>query len=189
MLQEECGFFDQWILSTESEGVKEQARKYGFNEAYTRPSELSLSTSTVWDAVLHAMKTIPETDIIVLLHPTSPCLRVETITQIVSDFILNFDSLEALVSVSYISPYVYERGEIPDFSNVKMSQNCVEKFALNNAINIVKWNAIKKNKNIFKCNWFPCVIDADEAIDIDDKTDFEMAEAILQWRQRNEEVT
>jgi CMP-N-acetylneuraminic acid synthetase len=191
MLMQECGFFDKWILSTESDKVIQVALNYGFKESYRRPVELATEKSSVWDAVRHALESgiVLKTDIVVLLHPTSPCLRKETVTEFISHFVHVFNTIDALVSVNETGPYVWSQGERVDFSGENSTENCLKKYMLNNALFAFKWETAFKHDNLYESAWAPYVIPPDEAIDIDNETDLQMAEAVLQWRQRYEAKT
>jgi CMP-N-acetylneuraminic acid synthetase len=190
-IQKECGFFDSWLLSTESEEVRSVASEAGYRENYTRPEEMSLTKSSVWSAVRHAMRYITEyggpTDYICLLHPTSPCILPETIEALCENMIELEDVCDAMVAVAYSSTFSWSVAEKPDFSKAKNTQEHVPRHKLTNAFFIAKWDKLLEKKNLYALNWLPYCIDADEAIDIDDEVDFNIAEAILQWRDRNEQ--
>lgn len=186
-LAKECGFFDRIILSTESPTVKTLSTDLQGDDIlyHKRPEELCRSTSSVWDAVAHYG--YPRTDYICLLHPTSPCLRVDTITDAFREMVEYEDIADALVSVHEVSPYVWSANNLhPDFSKALGTQFSVPKFSLNNALIIAKWVNLYEVVNVYKLKWIPYNIPLDEAIDIDNETDFTMAEAILHWRLHNE---
>jgi CMP-N-acetylneuraminic acid synthetase len=177
-------FFDRIIVSTES---KEVATAAGFVEWHNRPDSLALPKSSVWDAVKHYMATATETDYIMLLHPTSPCLRPETVADAMKTMIDMEGAVDAMVSVSKSNPFSWSSAEPnPKFHTAIGTQFMVPRFELNNAIYIAKWGRLFEAKNGYELKWTPYMIPADEAVDIDNITDFNIAEAILQWRQANE---
>ena len=96
---------------------------------------------------------------------------------------------DALVSTSWSSPFSWTTGEYPPkFHTAKGTQFSIPRFQLNNAIFIAKWDRLAEVKNGYELKWLPYMIGVDEATDIDDQTDFNIAEAILQWRQSHEET-
>jgi CMP-N-acetylneuraminic acid synthetase len=175
--------FSKIVVSTESREVYEAAG----NGAvwHDRPGSLSLATSSVWDAVHHYGK--PETEYIVLLHPTSPCLRANTIRNALDNLEILGESCDALVSVSISNPFSWCCVEKPNFSDAKRTQDCLTRLELNNGLFVAKWEKLYEVKNGFDLNWLPFTIwDKTETIDIDEEDDLIIAEAILQWRQKNE---
>ena len=187
LLARETGIFDHTVVSSESKEVADIA---GVVVWHIRPDSLALPKSSVWDALKHYMDTATRTDYICLLHPTSPCLRPDTVKDAFETMIDVEGEFDALVSVNWSSPYSWASGEYPPkFYTANGTQFSIPRFQLNNAIYIAKWDRLYEVKNGYELKWLPYMIEQDEAIDIDDIKDFEMAEAILQWRQRNEEVT
>ena len=167
-------------MSTESYEAAEIAGARWHN----RPLNLCQPTSSVWDAVKDYMKTAAMTDYVCLLHPTSPCLRHETLTHAI-DSLTCHPVFETYISVNEVSPFSWVAGNRPDFSKAKNTQAYPPRYALNNAFIISTWRNMLTG-NIYGSKWAPYPIPADEAIDIDDETDLQMAEAILQWRQNEE---
>ena len=190
-LAKECGFFDNIVVSTESMPIATAVE--GLAEWHLRPDNLCEPESSVWDAVQHYMTANFEdsTDYIMLLHPTSPCLRADTVRDAMEQMLKMEDVQDALVSISKSSPFSYAPAEIPQFHRAKGTQFMLPRFELNNAIYVAKWSALSSQPNGYKLRWCPYQIPKDEAVDIDDETDLHIAEAILQWRQKHEgeEVT
>ena len=185
-----CGVFDEIVLSTESRQVLEASSSNRGEGAlwHPRPEDLCGPRSSVWDAVKHYYR-LPLFDYVMLLHPTSPCLKTETIKDALNSMIENEGQFEALVSTSRSSPFSWGSGEHPPkFYTVKGTQFHIPRFQLNNAIFIAKLDRLLEVKNGYELKWMPYMIPVDEAVDIDDETDFEIAEAILQWRQNHEEA-
>lgn len=103
------------VVSTESTEVIGSA---GNAMWHMRPEKLCTPTSSVWDAVRHYMVTAPKTDYVALLHPTSPCLKPETLTLAV-DSLTRHPVLETYISVNKVSPFSWVAGSHPDFSKAK----------------------------------------------------------------------
>lgn len=184
-----CGFFDEIVLSTESREVLEASSSEKGEDVlwHPRPDSLCQPKSSVWDAVRHYHKA--KHDYIMLLHPTSPCLRPETVQDAFETMIDMESAVDALVSVSKSNPYSWSVAEPnPKFYTVLGTQFAVPRLELNNAVYIAKWDRLLEVKNGYELKWTPYAIEDDEAIDIDTETDLMIAEAVLQWRDRNEET-
>lgn len=186
--------FDDIIVSTESEKVYDAVHEMGYRSIYRRPAELANSSSSVWDAVQHAVQwTIaryPNTyfvsDYVCLLHPTSPCVTVQTVHMVMMCFAAS--GIDAIATCTKTSPYTFRGGQIPDFSGALSSDTDTPYYSLNNAISAVTWEVARTGKNLWKTNIECVAIPPDEAIDIDTERDLYIAEAILQWRRRNAKV-
>lgn len=157
--------------------------------AHKRNPELSEETSSVWDTVKDALRRYRryKTEYVMLLHPTSPCLRDTT----VFDFVRKFLRLkyETLVSVSEVNPNSFAAGQerYYDFGYPPPTQNQKKRYVLNNAMIISDWARMSKGVSIYSDSWAYYTLPADESVDIDTETDLKIAEAILQWRQKNEQ--
>jgi CMP-N-acetylneuraminic acid synthetase len=101
----ECGFFDSTLISTESEEVIKTCEEYGFSENYRRPEYMSLARSSVWDAVRHAMRYMSKQgltfDYVAIMHPTSPCIRPQTVKTLCEHFHEHADVCDAMVAVAF----------------------------------------------------------------------------------------
>ncbi|MHA2350466.1 MAG: acylneuraminate cytidylyltransferase family protein [Candidatus Thorarchaeota archaeon] len=186
----ECGFFDSTLISTESEEVIKTCEEYGFSENYRRPEYMSLARSSVWDAVRHAMRYMSKQgltfDYVAIMHPTSPCIRPQTVKTLCEHFHEHADVCDAMVAVAFTTPFSWCAAAVPDFSRAQRTQTYSVYLKLTNAFFIAKWDKLLEEKNIYKHKWLSFTIEADEAIDIDEELDLHMAEAILQWRDKNE---
>jgi CMP-N-acetylneuraminic acid synthetase len=153
---------------------------------HKRPEELSHRDSSIWETVADYASSFHQyrTNYMVLLHPTSPCLRPDTVKLALSSLSLH-PVLETYISVDKVSPFSWVAGNKPDFSKAKNTQDYPPRYQLNNAFIMSTWENMMKG-NIYGSRWAPYPIPADEAIDIDDETDLRMAEAILHWRQNEE---
>ncbi|MHC4332609.1 MAG: cytidylyltransferase domain-containing protein [Planctomycetota bacterium] len=192
-LASNCGWFDNIILSTDSDVINRLVMEASYGHqpyaCHERPAELATPESSVWDAVKDALREFKKfaTDYVVLLTPTNPCLRHETLTLACDAFTKNCPH-KAVVSVSYTSPYTFETGQErwKDFGKKATAERWKDRLCLNNAFFVSGWKKLQRGKNIYDDDWGWFDIPADEAIDIDYETDLKMAEAVLQWRQRYE---
>ena len=70
--QNSC-FVDRVICSTDSEEISDEARKWGCEVPFVRPSHLATDEASSIDTLLHAVTEVSGYDYVVLLQPTSPC--------------------------------------------------------------------------------------------------------------------
>jgi N-acylneuraminate cytidylyltransferase len=75
---QDAGIFGAVVVSTDSEGIAEIARRYGAEVPGLRPAEMSTATSFDIEWVLHVMRDRDE-EIFAILRPTSPFRTGETI--------------------------------------------------------------------------------------------------------------
>lgn len=76
------------VCTTDSPKIAEMAKKYGAEAPFLRPAELAQDASPVYPALVHAVKTLEETqnykpDYIVLLQPTYPFVKPDQIDRAV----------------------------------------------------------------------------------------------------------
>jgi CMP-N-acetylneuraminic acid synthetase len=96
---QESGYFDRAVVSTDHDGIKEEAIRYGLNAPFTRP--LHLSGDRVGDVPVlqHALLATERTDgrkydVVVMLQPTSPLRTPEQVSQTVETLITgDYDSV------------------------------------------------------------------------------------------------
>jgi CMP-N,N'-diacetyllegionaminic acid synthase len=64
---------DRVICSTDSEEIAVEARKWGCEVPFIRPSHLARDDASSIDTLVHAVTEVSGYDYVVLLQPTSPC--------------------------------------------------------------------------------------------------------------------
>lgn len=96
---------DRVLVTTDSPRYAELARSCGAGPPFLRPAELARDTSSVYDAIDHALDWLfvheaRSYDVLVLLQPTSPLRRAEHIERAVETLVDARDPEATLVSVS-----------------------------------------------------------------------------------------
>jgi CMP-N-acetylneuraminic acid synthetase len=95
------GVFDDLIVSTDCEDVLRVARTLGC-DVLPRPVELARPDSDSLPVVLHALKMLPNRDVVTLLQPTSPFRSIDDI--LLSHSLLDVADADAVVSVTDTPP-------------------------------------------------------------------------------------
>lgn len=155
-------YIDRIIVSTDDEEIAGISKKYGAEVPFLRPRELAADNSKSVDVILHAVERLKNNDsciydLIILLQPTSPLRASEDIDKALE--LLFTKEAEAVVSVCKDG---HEGSYKP-----------------NGAIYSASYNYIKKYGGFFGGKTLDYVMPEDRSVDIDDETDFRLAEFLI----------
>lgn len=196
-IAQQAGVFDNIVISTESERVLECVWAMGYQETYRRPPELASDASPVIESIRHCLDWLKErdrqTDYVALIHPTSPCLIPSTVQAIVltilaagHDFAITASDAKIPLNITFETMREL-CGKIAGGKELTHTTDYPTLFKLNNGLVIGKWDIMYRgdwyNPALKSCFY---AISPTEGVDIDDGDDLIFAEAILEWRQRNE---
>ncbi len=182
-------YFDEVIVSTDSEYYGAIATSYGANVMY-RNEELSNDNATTASVILDLLNKV-SCDYFVLLQPTSPFRDENHIKEAMDLFEKNYSEYDFLVSMcesdkssELIKPIFNNNlGEYDlDYSNYRR-QNSKEYYP-NGAIFIAKKESYKISKHFFGPKSFAYIMDKESSIDIDTILDFEIAISIMQKKEK-----
>jgi len=153
--------------------------------ALRRPRDLSRDDSETIDAVLHAIQWYEnqkeKLDAVVLLQPTSPFRKSETISKAINIFesngnrsVVSFSPLHARTS------WVYINGETGLDQLIKpqmrLNETLKQELILNGAIYIATPQQLKKERSFINRETIPFIMEPSrETLDIDTEWDFEVA--------------
>ena len=180
-------YIDRVIVSSEDEEIAEISRRHGA-EVVERPMELATDTAPTEPALEHVVKWLKEyedykTDIIVLLHPTSPLRTSEHIDEALDIFLnSNYDSL---LSVCPSHAFIWKMGEAGvypinyDFKNRPRRQDKEPEYRENGAIYITKYKILMGNHNILGGKIELYIMPEECSIDIDTEFDLWLCEQLL----------
>lgn len=183
------------VVSTDSEEIAAAAKRYGAEVPFLRPESISQSDSTEMQFFEHALDWFMENenyepDLIVLLYPTSPFRKPETIDKAVEE-ILKHPEADSLRSIRLCSEHPYkmwiiEEGYLKPFvkgedSNIHtLSYQLLPTVYIQNAsIYITKPSTIRKKKSPTGDIIIPFIMDKLESIDINTPLDFKFAETVI----------
>lgn len=187
-MQEICDI----LVSTDNLEIVDVARRAEALAPWLRPSELATDKAKSIDVALHALDWYEDThglvDGLMLLQPTSPFRRAETIKQAICLFLTNGRRPVIGVSPAASHPawcYGIEQDTLlPYFSNgfgdvPHRSQDLPPAYALNGAMYLAEPAYLRKTRAFFGVDACPLVMaNPIEALDIDTAHDFLVAECI-----------
>lgn len=184
------------VVSTDSEEIASVARKFGAETPFLRPKEISQSDSTEMQFFLHALDWFKdnenyEPDLIVLLYPTSPLRKPESIDRAIELMQKNpeADSLRSVKRCSehpykmwvekngYLKPFIESRN-----ANVHTLsyQSLPVVYIQNASIYITKISTLRRKNSPIGDVVLPFIMDEIESIDINNPIDFETAEIVIE---------
>ncbi len=177
---------DWVVVSTEDKEISAVAKKYGAT-VVTRPKSLAGDSSSVMDALKHAVEQLKTEDkvpdAILILQATSPLRTVATIDRAVAAFRKNFDSYDSLVplfrvegKMGTIRKGIYEPKYVVGATR---RQDMKDLYRECGTVFLVKTNLLQKGKGFGKKMYPFVVTDFKEAIDIDTLADFTLAEQLF----------
>ncbi len=188
-------YINRIIVSTDSKEIALVAEKYGAEVPFLRPADIARSDSTEMEFFEHALNWFSkyenyEPDLIVLLYPTSPLRKTESIDKAIEKMLQHpeADSLRSvrlcsehpykmwLIEGEYLKPFVKEQ----DSNMHTLAYHLLPKIYIQNAsIYITKPSTIKNKKTPIGDLVVPFIMDDIESIDINTPLDFKLAEIIL----------
>ena len=101
--------FDEVMVSTDSNKIKNYALKFGAKTPFLRPKNISLDTTPMYKVIEHAIKFYKKKNIIfkniVLLEPTSPIRELKDIRKAINKFNKNTSRINSLISVGEVNEH------------------------------------------------------------------------------------
>lgn len=179
-------YLDRIVLSSEDKEIMETAKKFGCEVPFIRPADLAKDDTPGTLPILHAIESIDSKyDFIVLLQPTSPLRKSQSIDNAI-DFIINqkADSIVSLTKVTKSPEWMFCMNEDKTIDSIfnndnKRKQEMTNVFQLNGAIYIIKTDYFKKIKSLIGEKTLGFIMNYKESIDIDNMSDWEYVEFLL----------
>lgn len=195
-------YINRIVVSTDSEKIASIAKDYGAEVPFLRPEEIAQGDSTEMQFFEHALNWFSvhekyEPDLIVLLYPTSPFRRADSIDMAIKEM-LKHPQADSLRSVRLCSEHPYkmwtiENGWLMPFIKGKdlnihtLSYKLLPTVYIQNAsIYITKPSTISNKKSPTGDVIIPFIMSEIESVDINDALDFLFAEFIYEKRDDNE---
>ncbi len=183
------------IVSTDSEEIAEVSKRYGAEVPFLRPKSIAQSNSTEMEFFEHALGWLKECegyepDLIVLLYPTSPLRKPDTIDRAVETMLAHPEA-DSLRSVKRCSEHPYkmwviEEGYLKPFvksddpnTHTLAYHLLPEVYIQNASIYITKPSTLREKGSPTGDIIIPFVMDEIESIDINTPLDFKIAELVI----------
>ena len=183
-------YINEVIVSTDSEHIRQVSIKHGATAPFLRPKSLSGDMATTDDVLLHAIKTLKltQSDVLVLLQPTSPLRNSLDIDNALEEF--KFEQVKGVVSVCECEHSPLWSNSLPDNLSMegflrdeitsKRSQDLPVYYRLNGAIYAYRVSYLLKHlKRYYSEAIRASVIPSERSVDIDNQLDFDFATFLM----------
>jgi CMP-N,N'-diacetyllegionaminic acid synthase len=173
-------------LTTDDEEIRDHGLRYPIEAPFLRPSELAADDVGSIPVIMHTLQWYEEKenyfpDLIVLLQPTCPFRKAETIKN--AEYCIRSSDASSLISVNEVAnhPCEYIMKTSSGFAYVLKPparpgrQNFPKVYFINGAIYMVKREYFLQHKRLFDEYALLHVIPRHEAIDIDEPDDLDYA--------------
>jgi len=182
------------IVSTDDENIAECARSLGLEVPFMRPPSLAADEAPMLPVLQHAIERLRadgfETDIVVLLQPTSPLRRAEHIDAAI-DWLQRTaaDSVVSVVEVPHqfnpLSVMRIEDGLLKPFLDgptVTRRQDKPTVFARNGPAVLAVRAAVVSGGSLYGERSWPLGMSAEDSLDVDTPWDLRLVESALSVR-------
>ena len=186
------------IISTDSPEIQENARFYGVEVPFTRPTELASDTAQSTDVILHAMEWIENEakepyEAIMLLEPSSPFATYEDYDNAVelmlrrhANVVYGMRPVEVpsmlvgpMDEQGCISPII---DKIIAWNASTRRQDLPQEYTMNAALYLFRWDFFKEHKSL-DCDpktIYGYVMEPDYSVEIDHMSDLHRAEFLVE---------
>ena len=186
-------YIDRLAVSTDAPQIAEIATQYGCPPPFMRPAEFSGDTASSVDVVLHVLDELEKRgeiyDIVVLLQPTSPLRTAEMVGEAIKYY--HAKQARAVVSICPVDHPPQWANTLPDDGAMDSflrpeikglrSQDLPEHYRLNGALFINDVKLLQQTRTFMpEQNCYAFLMDRNASVDIDDETDFRIAEALME---------
>ncbi len=162
---------DRWVVSTEDAEITAIARREGA-EVLNRPRELATDEASTLAVIQHALTEIP-TDVVVVLHPTSPIRRDDLIDAAITRF--EQSGADSLGTVH--KDFSYEYGQ-----DMPRRQEIRPRLIDNGNVYVLDARLVRAGRWLGE-RLATYEVSREEGVEIDDEFDWWLAERILGERR------
>ena len=175
---------DRVICSTDSEVIADEARKWGCDVPFMRPTHLATDDASSIDTLVHAVTEVSGYDYVVLLQPTSPCRLSSDIDsallllaqkQASSCIAVTRGATQSLPAYSMSGGFLYRQAN--DFDGKAASGSLL--WRPNGALYITSVNRLLETRAIEGEGAVGYPMSIERSADIDTQSDFDQAVAAL----------
>jgi CMP-N-acetylneuraminic acid synthetase len=187
---------DRVIVSTDSPEIADVARKFGADVPFMRPAELASDTSPEWLSWRHALSYLKENenvqpDIFLSLPATAPLRAAIDVENCLDEFEKNDCDVVITITEAHRNPYFNmvsldaagcAKLVIPPETSVYRRQDCPEVFDITTVAYALKPEFVLNNESLFSGKVAAVTVPVGRSIDIDNETDFQVAEFLMNQR-------
>ncbi|MBQ3792787.1 MAG: pseudaminic acid cytidylyltransferase, partial [Lachnospiraceae bacterium] len=189
----DSGLFDEVMVSTEDEEIAEIAKKYGAKVPFYRSEKTAGDFATTNDVLLEVLEEYKklgrEFDEACCIYPTAPFVTSGKLKKAMEEFAASdADTLIPVVAFSYPPKrsLVIREGRLvfqyPEFMDSR-SQDLEAEYHDIGQFYLFRTEAFERNKKLMIGNILPFVVDEMEVQDIDNESDWKIAEIKYQAMQ------
>jgi CMP-N-acetylneuraminic acid synthetase len=175
----------QTFIDTDSEWIQADARtEFPSVVVLDRPSELRDGMVPMNDVLRNDVERI-DADLYLQSHSTNPLLRPESVTRAINEFIEAGAAVDSLFSVTRLHSRLWTATGAPlnhDPQVLLRTQDLLPTFEENSCLYVFSRQSLETSGSRVGTRPMMYEIPADEAWDIDDETDFAVAEALHRAR-------
>lgn len=198
------GVFNAVAVTSDSDEILEQGRKWGADYCIKRPAEMATDTASKLPAIIHCVQEVEKItkdhyDLVVELDPTSPLRIIADIQGAMNFYEKNKHRTVNVVTAAPArrNPYfnLIEENEdgfvrlckpLPDMINRR--QDAPKCYDINASIYIWERENFFKNPRVFYPTTLLYVMPEERSVDIDTAVDFEVVKVLMQ-KQLDEQKT
>jgi N-acylneuraminate cytidylyltransferase len=177
-------YIQRIAINTDSLEIAEDAMEHFEVTIIKRPEHLLGDMFVANDLIAFDLTQLPEVDFFIQTHSTNPLLRTETIDHAIEAF-FSQTTHDALFTVTQLHTRMYWSDGTPanhDPYGLIRTQDLEPIYEENSCLYIFSRQAFQKRENRLGGSPMMFSIDRLEAVDIDDETDFLLAEALMRGR-------
>ncbi|MEM9773214.1 MAG: acylneuraminate cytidylyltransferase family protein [Chloroflexota bacterium] len=172
---------DVVVIDTDSQIISEQvSAKYPDVVLLERPSYLTAGTVPMNDVLLHDVSNV-EADFYLQTHSTNPLLTLESLESAIKIFLENYPMYDSLFTVTRLQTRLWDELARPINHNSSIllrTQDLPPIYEENSCLYIFSKEILKRKHNRIGDRPYLYSLPPDEAWDIDEEIDFQIAEMI-----------
>jgi CMP-N,N'-diacetyllegionaminic acid synthase len=183
---------DRIVLSTDDDQIAEAGRRAGLDVPFMRPPELAADETPMLPVIRHAVESLDaagwQTEMVVLLQPTSPLRRAAHIRDAVA--LLRDTNADSVVSVvelpRHLSPDYVMRIEsgvlrpfLPDGARIGRRQDARPAYSRDGTVYACWRRTLERYDGIYGDDCRPLILEAASSLSIDSPADWDEAERRL----------
>jgi N-acylneuraminate cytidylyltransferase len=185
----DSGVCTRLVVSTDSPRIADHARAFGADVPFLRPENIAGDTAPMIAVALHALEQLGHYDAVLLLQPPSPLRTAAQLQQAVA-LLENDETATAVCSVAPMPldqcPHYLMKIEnghlthfLPEAKHITRRQDVRRAYFRDGGIFLTRTEVLKNEASFYGDRCLPLEVPFDDAINIDEPRDWELAEARL----------